>query len=107
MTTVSEVLNHLKAEGYTVDFNLQDNCLICHGNAMKLSPDEFQVDRHYRFEGQSDPGDEAVVYAISSTKHAVKGTLVNGYGISSEAMGADMVKALRENPATADANAGK
>ncbi|WP_242434693.1 phosphoribosylpyrophosphate synthetase [Hymenobacter amundsenii] len=95
MTTVSEVLNALKKEGYTVDFNLQDNCLICHGNALQLSPDEFQVDRHYRFEGMSDPGDEAVVYAISSARHGVKGTLVNGYGISSEAMGADMVKALQ------------
>jgi hypothetical protein len=100
MTTVSEVLNTLKKEGYTVDFNLQENCLVCHGNALQLSPDEFRVDRHYRFEGESDPGDEAVVYAISSAKHGVKGTLVNGYGVSSEAMGADMVKALRENPAS-------
>lgn len=99
MTTVSEVLNQLKQEGYTVDFNLQDNCLICHGNALQVYPHEFQVDKHYRFEGPSDPGDEAVVYAISSAKHDVKGTLVNGYGVSSEAMGADMVKALRENPA--------
>ncbi len=103
MTTLSEVLNHLKKEGYTVDFNLQDNCLICHGNALQLSPDEFQVDRHYRFEGMSDPGDEAVVYAISSAKHNMKGTLVNGYGISSEAMGAEMVKALSTN-STSPAN---
>jgi hypothetical protein len=57
------------------------------------------VDKHYRFEGMSDPGDEAVVYAISSPRHGVKGTLVNGYGISSEALSAEMVKALQENPA--------
>ncbi|AWM35277.1 phosphoribosylpyrophosphate synthetase [Hymenobacter nivis] len=99
MTTVSEVLNALKEEGYTVDFNLQGNCLVCHGNALQLSPDEFLLDKHYRFEGLSDPGDGAIVYAISSARHGIKGTLVNGYGISSEAMGADMVKALRENPA--------
>ncbi|WP_019947833.1 cupin domain-containing protein [Hymenobacter aerophilus] len=105
MTTVSEVLNHLKKEGYTVDFNLQDNCLVCHGNALQLSPEEFQVDKHYRFEGQSDPGDEAVVYAISSNRHNVKGTLVNGYGISSDALSADMVKALRENPGAAPESA--
>ncbi|MFC7671372.1 cupin domain-containing protein [Hymenobacter humi] len=78
---------------------MQDNCLVCHGNALQLASDEFRVDRHYRFEGQSDPGDEAVVYAISSARHNVKGTLVNGYGVSSEAMGADMVKALRDNSA--------
>ena len=32
MTTLSEVLNKLKDEGYTVDFNLKDNCLVCQGN---------------------------------------------------------------------------
>lgn len=100
MTTVSEVLNLLKKEGYTVDFNLQDSCLICHGNSLQLHPDEFLVDKHYRFEGDSDPGDEAVVYAISSDKHQIKGTLVNGYGMYSEAITDELVKALQEhNPA--------
>jgi len=99
MTTVSEVLNYLNKEGYTVDFNLRDNCLMGPGDSLQLHPNDFLVDKHYRFEGPSDPGDEAVVYAISSPRHGVKGTLVNGYGISSEALSAEMVKALQENPA--------
>jgi hypothetical protein len=99
MTTVSEVLNYLKKEGYTVDFNLRGDCLMGPGDALRLYPNEFLVDKHYRFEGMSDPGDEAVVYAISSPRHAVKGTLVNGYGISSEAMNSEMMKALQENTA--------
>lgn len=100
MTTVSEVLNKLKSEGYTVDFNLDDNCLICHGNSLQIYPDEFVVDRHFRFEGISDPGDEAVVYAISSTKHNVKGTLVDGYGMYSDGVASDLVKALKEKVAS-------
>jgi len=94
MTTVSEVLNHLKAKGYTVDFNLSDNCLVSQSNSLKIHPEEFVVDKHYRFEGMSDPADEAIVYAISSSKHDVKGTLVDGYGISSEKLTNDMVQAL-------------
>ncbi|MEX2336013.1 MAG: cupin domain-containing protein [Fulvivirga sp.] len=104
MTTVSEVLNKLKKEGYTVDFNLNNNCLICHGNSLQIYPDEFVVDRHFRFEGISDPADEAVVYAISSAKHNVKGALVNGYGIYSEEMADDMIKALKENDQSAAQN---
>jgi len=96
MTTVSEVLNHLRLKGYTVDFNLDDNCLICHSNSLKLHPEDFQVDKHYRFEGLSDPADEAIVYAISSTKHDLKGTLVDGYGISSEKLTHEMIMALKE-----------
>lgn len=96
MTTVSEVLDKLKKEGYNIDFNLDDNCLVCHGNSLRVFPDEFVVDKHFRFEGISDPGDAAVVYAISSSKHDVKGTLVDGYGIYSEEMTSDLIKALKE-----------
>ncbi len=100
MTTVSEVLNVLKERGYTVDFNLNNNCLICHQNSLQIYPGEFVVDKHYRFEGMSDPGDEAIVYAISSDKHNLKGTLVNGYGIYADELADEMIQALRENPNT-------
>jgi quercetin dioxygenase-like cupin family protein len=97
MTTVSRVLTILKERGYTEDFNLTDTCLVCHGNSLRLFPDEFVVDKHYRFEGPSDPGDEAIVYAISSIKHDVKGVLVNAYGMYSDRVSDDMIKALKEN----------
>jgi quercetin dioxygenase-like cupin family protein len=96
MTTVSEVLNNLKAQGYTVDFNLDDNCLVCNENRLKVHPEEFVVDRHYRFEGMSDPGDEAVIYAISSPNHQIKGVLVNGYGIYSDPETDAIIKILEE-----------
>ncbi|HEY0898843.1 MAG TPA: phosphoribosylpyrophosphate synthetase [Sphingobacteriaceae bacterium] len=96
MTTVSGVLENLRQEGYTVDFNLDETCLVCYENELKLHPDEFVVDKHFRFEGTTDPGDEAVIYAISSTKHNVKGTLVNAYGVYSNDLSNDMVRALQE-----------
>lgn len=98
MTTLSEILNKLKNEGYTVDFNLRDNCLVCQGNSLEIAPNEFVVDRHFRFEGMTDPGDEAIVYAISSVKHDIKGTLVNGYGIYSDPLSDQMIKALSTPP---------
>jgi hypothetical protein len=95
-STVSQVLRDLKAEGYTVDFNLDENCLVSQENQLKLHPDEFVVDKHYRFEGTTDPGDESVIYAISSTKHDIKGTLVNAYGVYGNDMSNDLVRALQE-----------
>lgn len=96
MTTVTEVLSNLEKEGYTIDFNLKDDSLECHGNYLRLHPDEFLIDRHCRFEGISDPEDEAVVYAISSLKNNLKGVLVNGYGISSDPLTEAMVQALKQ-----------
>lgn len=96
MTTLSEVTNLLKEKGYTIDFNLKQNCLECEGNSLKLFPGEFIVDKHYRFEGISDPADEAIVFAISSLKHNLKGVLIDGYGISSDGISSEMLKALDE-----------
>lgn len=89
--TVSEAITGLKKRGYTVDFNLSENCLICHGD--KFDIDDFEITEMYRFEGNSDPSDEAVVYAIES-KNGRKGVLVNGYGISAEGISAEMARKL-------------
>lgn len=97
MITLSQITNLLKERGYTIDFNLKQNCLECGGNLLKIFPGEFVVDKHYRFEGPSDPGDEAIVYAISSPKYNLKGVLVNGYGVSSDGITGEMIKALDEN----------
>ncbi len=96
MTTLSEITNMLKERGYTIDFNLKENCIECSGNYLQLFPGDFVVDKHYRFEGISDPADEAIVYAISSSKYNLKGVLINGYGISSEGITDEMIKALDE-----------
>lgn len=89
--TVSAAVNGLKARGFTLDFNLRENCIICHEG--KFDPTDFEIVEVYRFEGQTDPADEAVVYAIESNK-GHKGVLVNGYGISSDSMSGEMAKKL-------------
>lgn len=96
MTTLSEVTNLLRERGYTMDFNLKEDCLECNGNFLKLFPGDFVIDKVYRFEGTSDPADEAIVYAVSSEKFKMKGVLVNGYGISSDKMTNEMIAALDE-----------
>ena len=98
MTTLSETLATLKKQGYSQDFNLAATHLSCAGKAVALFPDDFVVDQYFRFEGPSDPADEAVEYAISSARFNLKGTLVNGYGPSSDALADELMKALREQP---------
>ncbi len=90
--TVSEAVNGLKKRGYELDFNLSENCIICHGD--KFDINDFEIVEIHRFEGNTDPSDEAAVYAIESTG-GEKGVLVSGYGISAEGMSAEMVKKLR------------
>lgn len=92
--TLSGTLNDLRNEGYSEDFNLRQNCLECRDGQFKVFADEFKIDKFFRFEGQSDPDDQAILYAISSDKHKIKGVLVNAYGIYSEPVTDEMLQKL-------------
>jgi len=91
--TVSQAVNGLKQRGYVIDFNLEFDCISCRQTPISLMPSEFEITEVHRFEGNSDPADEAVVYAIES-KHWHKGVLVNGFGVSSDAVSDEMIKKL-------------
>ena len=89
--TVSQAVNDLKKRGYTLDFNLKASSLECQGK--EFDPKDFEITEFHRFEGNSDPGDESVVFAIES-KNGLKGVLVNAFGIYSEPLSDEMVKKL-------------
>jgi hypothetical protein len=92
--TVTEAVNGLKQRGYSIDFNLEADCVSCDKTPLSLKPAEFEITEFYRFEGPSDPGDEAVVYAIESVK-GDKGILVTGFGISAEGVAEELIEKLR------------
>lgn len=94
--TVTEAINGLRQRGFSLDFNLQVNSIQCFNPDLNLNPDDFEIKEIYRFEGDSNPDDEEIVYAIES-KDGHKGVFVNGYGPSAEAIGAEMMKKLTDH----------
>ena len=92
--TLSETINGLVKLGYTHDFNIKNECIVCNRTNITLSPDDFQIDHVYRFEGNSDPEYQSILYAISSSKFDLKGTLVNGYGTSSDEATTKLIEKL-------------
>jgi len=78
-STVSEAVTQLQNRGYSFDFNLKENIMKLEAGAIQFS--DFDIVEVYRYEGNSDPGDEAIVYAIES-KSGLKGLMVTGFGIS-------------------------
>src|SRR5947207_10304459 len=89
--TVTAAIEGLKERGYSKDFNLEENCLVCDDN--KYHPEDFEIVEVYRFEGDTDPADEAVVYAVEG-KNGEKGVLVSGYGPSAESISAEIARKL-------------
>ncbi len=93
-STLSEAVNDLQRRGYTDDLVLAERRLVCNARSLSLDPDDFQIDEFHRFEGNSDPEDQSIVYAISSDKHGLKGILVNAYGPDASSLTQEMVKKL-------------
>lgn len=92
--TVSTALNSLKERGYTKDFNIAFDKMICKETNECLNPNEFEITEVYRFEGETNPSDEAIVYAIVSKDGSIKGAAVNAYGMYADAMSDEMIKKL-------------
>lgn len=91
--TLVEALNALKKQGYTNDFNMTDSGLECTTLKMMLKPEEFDVVETYRWEGESDPEDNTILYVIES-KSGIKGTLVNAYGVYADPIPDKLVEKL-------------
>jgi hypothetical protein len=77
--SLADALNDLKSRGYEANFETQSFCLYCGELDMRLDPEEFKVDEEYRFEGDPNHDEDAVLVAITSSS-GIKGTLVDGYG---------------------------
>lgn len=91
-STVLDAINDLRQRGFTIDFNLEENCLVCHID--KFNPEDFEITEIYRYEGDTDPSEEAVVYGIESNS-GLKGVLVTSYGAYSESLSEAMIEKLK------------
>ena len=90
--TLVEAIEGLEKEGYTEEFNLKQNYLESSNGKFQILHHEFEIDKFFRFEGETDPSDESIVYAISSAKYNLKGVLISAYGIYSEPLVDEMMK---------------
>ena len=93
-TTLPEAVNDLQRRGYSDDLQVDGNCLRCTMKNAALDPAQFQIDEFHRFEGNSDPEDQSIVYAISSAMHQLKGLLINAYGPDASSLTQEMVRKL-------------
>lgn len=92
--TLTEALADLKNRGFNTDFNLAFDNIKCAETGVCLSPSQFEIVENYRFEGDSDPGDEAILFGVSSLDGNMKGVLVSAYGTYSNQINEEMIKKL-------------
>lgn len=92
--TLSEAINDLQKNGYDIDFNLTEDQLESKALKQKWKPEELTVVKFYRFEGDSNPSDNSILYLIE-TKDGKKGMLVDSYGAQRSAISSEMIQKLK------------
>ena len=83
MNTLVSCLNNLQKDGYSTQFKATAEGLLSLATQKTFHPGQVKIAKFYRFEGESDPSDSSILYAIEAWD-GEKGTLVDGYGRESD-----------------------
>lgn len=79
MKSVLEIIESLRAEGYIYDFSIKNDELCCSSEGFIYEPEDLNIEKTERYEGDSNPSDSAIIYAITA-KDGTKGVLIDSYG---------------------------
>lgn len=97
MSTLSARTNQAVIDGYTESFKVESKGLTgpSSSDTKYYGPSEVKIDNFYRFEGYSDPNDNAILYLIE-TNDGRKGTLIDSYGMYADNKLSEYIKAVEE-----------
>jgi len=79
MTPLSLIIPQVRSIGYVNDFELISEGMISRQTGEIFKPQDLIIERVYRFEGNSDPDDMAVLYGITACS-GTKGIVIDAYG---------------------------
>ncbi len=85
MKSLVSCLTYLQIQGFDTQFKVIPEGMLSLKTDKTFHPSQVRVVHYYRFEGESDPSDSSILYAIEATD-GEKGTLVDGYGTESDGL---------------------
>lgn len=94
METLSEAMNRLRGAGYTVEYRAMPNGMLrCDACDTEHDPADLVIDETVRFEGDTNPGDEAILVALQCECGA-RGLFSAAYGPDTTPEEAQVLQAL-------------
>lgn len=98
MTTLSQVMKTLSERGIHREFRMNKDCEMKFENSEKIyQPSELTILKTYRFEGDSNPDDNAVLYVVKDNE-GNRGMIIDSYGADSNYPGEQFDEFLRKIP---------
>lgn len=94
MDSLVTVLASVEKMGFTTQFEVKSTLLHSLKTNRSYAPDQVKISHFFRFEGESNPDDSAIMYAID-TNNGEKGTLVDGYGTAADSETANFIRNVK------------
>jgi hypothetical protein len=99
MDTLSDAIRQLQADGYDGNwFANADHALECNESGAVIDAADVQIDHILRFEGESDPGDMSILFALR-TPSGAKGIYSAPFGADMPPEDADVIARLQHRTA--------
>lgn len=98
MSTLSQVMQVMAKRGITKEFRMNEACEMKYEDSEKTyKPEDLTIVKSYRFEGDSNPDDNAVLYILKD-KEGNLGMIIDSYGAESNYPGDEFDAFLRDIP---------
>jgi hypothetical protein len=94
METLSEAIARLEAAGFRDSFRADGARLWALAAQRFFAPAALVVEEVVRFEGESDPDDQAILFALRSPDGAVRGTFTTSFGTLADPASVEIVGGL-------------
>lgn len=95
MSTLSACMTSVLKKGYTENFRVTNEGMEGDEKDKAYAPQQVSIDNFYRFEGSSNPSDNAILYVVQ-TSDGKKGTLVDAYGSDADEKVASFIKEVEQ-----------
>jgi hypothetical protein len=80
LESLSHAIERLGGRGFTHDLRVEEGWLLDTATGQRYDPELLGVDEVVRFEGDSDPDEQAVLFALRAPGGQPLGTLTSAFG---------------------------
>lgn len=101
METMQEAVQRFERQGFRQNFRAAPKGRLTVDGDVLYEPEELVVEEVARFEGSSDPSDEAVLFALRTADGKVRGTFAATYGPQADPSTIEAVRRLDLHPGRA------
>ena len=98
METLTEAVARLRLAGFREDFRATPRGLRAAATGATYEPESLEIEEVVRFEGETDPADQAILFALRSGTDGVKGTYASAYGPTTGPLDAEVLHRLGRAP---------